>query len=49
MFLGSDNNDSFSVEDNTNLASPLIEKNINEIPVVMHLVSKDASGKLQIV
>lgn len=43
------NNDSFCVEDNINLASPLIETNINGKPVVMQLVSKDASGKLQIV
>ncbi|XP_023717228.1 propionyl-CoA carboxylase alpha chain, mitochondrial isoform X2 [Cryptotermes secundus] len=41
--------DTLSVEDHINLSSPLIQTNINGKPIVMQLVSKDASGKLQIV
>jgi hypothetical protein len=41
--------DILSVEDHINLSSPLIQTNINGKPIVMQLISKDASGKLQIV
>jgi hypothetical protein len=41
--------DTTVVEDNINLSSPLIQTDINGKPIVMQLVSKDASGKLQIV
>lgn len=42
-------NDTIAVEDNINLSSPLIQTNVSGKPIVMQLVSKNASGKLQIV
>ncbi|XP_069692302.1 propionyl-CoA carboxylase alpha chain, mitochondrial-like isoform X2 [Periplaneta americana] len=43
------NGDTIVLQDNINLASPIIETNINGKPEVLQLVSKDASGKYQIV